>query len=225
MESLITVHNLYKSFDDHSVLRGLDFEVPRGSILGVVGSTGCGKSTLLRCMAGIHSPAQGFIRVENDPIRQDTPISKKKLSYCADVVDPIDYLTVAEHLEFVARVYQLEKSTLSLNLRRFGIESAGHEMAKALSLGLRKKMGLGCAFLPETPVIILDEPTTGLDTAGRSALVEALKENPKRSVVLSSHDFPFVQEVCTDVLVIENGSVGWYGPSSAFFSEREARTR
>jgi ABC-2 type transport system ATP-binding protein len=174
-----------------------------------VGPNGAGKTTTLRCLAGILPPTTGTVRIGGHDVQREPVAAKRALAYLPDEPRLFEYLTVWEHLNFTARLYQVtdwetEGRGLLETLELSGKESA---LPGELSRGMKQKLSIACGFLHGPALVLLDEPLTGLDPLGIRRMKEALRRRAESgaALVLSSHLLPLVEELCHRVLILARG--------------------
>ncbi len=206
---MIHVHELTKVYGALTAVQGLSFHVPPGEILGLVGPNGAGKTTTLRSLAGIIPPTRGEIRIAGQDLARSPVAAKAALAFIPDEPQLFDYLTVREHLGFVARLYRQPEAVARgpALLAELELAEKADSLASELSRGMRQKLAIACGLLHQPQVLILDEPLTGLDPVGirRMKRTIAARAEAGAAVILSSHLLPLVEELCTRVLIIQNG--------------------
>ncbi len=212
---LIEVTNLTKSYGNFVAVDALSFSVKPGEVLGLVGPNGAGKTTTLRALGGIHPPTSGSITICGFDIREDPIEAKRRLAFFSDEPRLFDYLTVDEHLQFVARLYNVENSRERMEplLAEFELLDKRKSLPAELSRGMKQKLMIACGFLHAPQVLIFDEPLTGLDPLGIRRMKESIARRSKEgaAVILSSHLLHLVEELCDSVLIIQNGKRIAYG--------------
>ena len=211
----IEVINLTKNYGQVVAVDSLSFTVSEGQILGLVGPNGAGKTTTLRAIAGVHPPSDGQVRICGVDLRLDPVNAKRHLAFMPDEPRLFDYLTVEEHLQFVARLYQTVdyRSRLDALLDEFELADKRKALPTELSRGMKQKLMIACGFVHAPDVLIFDEPLTGLDPLGIRRMKESISVRAKAgaSVILSSHLLHLVEELCDSVLVIQRGKRIAYG--------------
>jgi ABC-2 type transport system ATP-binding protein len=211
----IEVINLSKSYGHVLAVDSLSFDVGQGQILGLVGPNGAGKTTTLRAVAGVHPPSEGQVRICGVDLRMDPVKAKRRLAFMPDEPRLFDYLTVEEHLQFVARLYETDgyRSKLDALLEEFELSDKRKALPSELSRGMKQKLMIACGFIHSPDVLIFDEPLTGLDPLGIRRMKESISVRAKAgaSVILSSHLLHLVEELCDSVLVIQRGKRIAYG--------------
>lgn len=206
---ILQVEDLGKVYGELRAVSGLSFELRLGEVLGLVGPNGAGKTTTLRCLAGIIPPTGGRIVIGGSDLRQQPVAAKRALAFLPDEPRLFDYLTVREHLNLVARIYEVADWEKKADALLEELELKGKEAALPLELsrGMKQKLSIACGFLHEPRLILLDEPLTGLDPLGIRRMKQSLRQRAERgvAVVLSSHLLPLVEELCHRILVIAGG--------------------
>lgn len=209
--AVLKVEGLEKTYGDVRAVQGLTFEVAPGEVLGLVGPNGAGKTTTLRCLAGILPPSAGRVRVAGNDLAEEPVRAKRALAFLPDEPRLFEYLTVWEHLNFVARLYGVDDWEARARGLLDEMELAGKEKALPgeLSRGMKQKLSIACGFLHSPQLIILDEPLTGLDPLAIRRMKASLRQRAEAgtALVLSSHLLPLVEELCHRILVIAGGRV------------------
>jgi ABC-2 type transport system ATP-binding protein len=210
MDNGIEIVSLTKTYGDFVAVRDLSFSVKRGEVLGLVGPNGAGKTTTLRAIAGIHPPTDGKVSICGHDLRDDAVEAKRHLAFMPDEPRLFDYLTVEEHLTFVARLYQVSglHDRMEPLLREFDLIDKRKALPAELSRGMKQKLMIACGFIHAPDVLIFDEPLTGLDPLGIRRMKESITRRAQdgASVILSSHLLHLVEELCDTVMVIRNGT-------------------
>src|SRR5881394_1419153 len=212
---MIEISALGKSFGEFTAVRDLSFTVQPGEVLGLVGPNGAGKTTTLRVMAGIIPPTRGNVRIGGHDIAEEPIQAKQQLAFFPDEPRLFDYLTVRQHLAFVARLYGVkdhEARSLPL-LEELEIADRANHLPGELSRGMKQKLAIACGLLHSPSVMIFDEPLTGLDPLGIRRMKDSILRRSKdgAAVVLSSHLLHLVEELCDIVAIIQNGKRIAYG--------------
>jgi ABC-2 type transport system ATP-binding protein len=205
----LEVVGLGRSYGDFRAVDSLTFSVAAGEVLGLVGPNGAGKTSTLRCLAGILPPTTGSVRIGGHDVQAEPVAAKRALAYLPDEPRLFEHLTVWEHLNFTARLYQVanweaEGRALLETMELSGKESA---LPGELSRGMKQKLSIACGFLHAPALVLLDEPLTGLDPLGIRRMKEALRRRAEAgaALVLSSHLLPLVEELCHRVLILARG--------------------
>ena len=206
---MIEVHGLDKRYGSFSAVRGLSFSVNPGEVLGLVGPNGAGKTSTLRCLAGIIPPSGGTVRIAGHDIVTDAVAAKRALAFFPDEPRLFEYLTVRQHLNFVARIYGVNdhEAIGQPLLEEFEILDKADQLPGELSRGMKQKLAIACGLLHRPQVMFFDEPLTGLDPLGirrmKNSIIQRAREGA--TIVLSSHLLHLLEEVCTHVLILKQG--------------------
>jgi ABC-2 type transport system ATP-binding protein len=175
----------------------------------LVGPNGAGKTTTLRCLAGIIPPSGGTVRIAGHDLLVDPVSAKRALAFFPDEPRLFDYLTVRQHLAFVARIYGVADHATAAQplLEEFEIADKADELPGALSRGMKQKLVIACGLLHRPQVLFFDEPLTGLDPLGIRRMKDSIVQRARAgaAIVLSSHLLHLLEEVCTHVLILKKG--------------------
>jgi len=226
---MIEVHALHKRYGDFTAVRELSFRVQPGEVLGLVGPNGAGKTSTLRCLAGIIPANSGQVLIGGASIKDDPVAAKRQLAFFADEPRLFDYLTVRQHLAFVARVYGVthHEELAQPLLEELEIADKADQLPGALSRGMKQKLAIACGLLHAPKVIFFDEPLTGLDPLGIRRMKDSIRKRAHEgaAIVLSSHLLHLLEEVCSHVLILKQGEKIADGPLAevaARFAQGEA---
>jgi ABC-2 type transport system ATP-binding protein len=206
---MVQVEGLTKLYGEFTAVNDLSFSIQPGEVVGLVGPNGAGKTTTLRCLAGIIPPTRGAVRVGGHDIVHDAIAAKKQLAFFTDEPRLFDYLTVWQHLNFVARIYQVtdyEKIGATL-LEELELANKKDSLPGELSRGMKQKLAIACGLLHSPRVIYFDEPLTGLDPFGIRRMKDSILKRARdgAAIIISSHLLHLVQEICTRLLILKNG--------------------
>jgi len=208
---VIAVESLVKIYGTTPAVQGVSFGVAAGEVVGLVGPNGAGKTTTLRSIAGIVRPTEGAIRIAGHDMSREPVRAKSALAFVPDEPHLFEYLTVAEHLAFVGRIYDVVETELRIPLLLQELELEGKQDAfpGELSRGMRQKLAIACGLLHDPGAILLDEPLTGLDPIGIRRMKRTILERAAQgaAVLLSSHLLHLVEELCSRVVVLRRGRI------------------
>jgi ABC-2 type transport system ATP-binding protein len=206
---MIEITGLSKAYGDFTAVRDLSFSVQRGEVLGLVGPNGAGKTTTLRTIAGIIPPTIGKVRIAGHDVAREPIQAKRELAFFPDEPRLFDYLTVRQHLVFVARLYGVanHEALAQPLLEELEIADKADQLPSALSRGMKQKLSIACGLLHSPSVMIFDEPLTGLDPLGIRRMKDSILRRAQTgaAVVLSSHLLHLLEEVCSHVLILKKG--------------------
>ena len=212
---MIKVTDFYKSYGSFAAVKNLSFEIGPGDILGLVGSNGAGKTTTLRTLSGIIAPTSGTLEIAGHDIVADPIAAKHNLGYIPDDPRLFDTLTVWEHLAFSAAAYKVADFEPKADhlLQVFDLNHKRDNLAHDLSRGMRQKVAIASAYLHEPKVILFDEPLTGLDPRGIRTIQQSMRDRAAAGacVVISSHLLSLVENLCTHLLVLDEGECRCFG--------------
>jgi ABC-2 type transport system ATP-binding protein len=206
---MIEVEGLTKLYGDLVAVSDLSFAVQPGEVMGLVGPNGAGKTTTLRCLSGIIPPARGAVRICGHDLARDPIAAKKQLAFFPDEPRLFDYLTVWQHLTFVARIYQVanyEHIARPL-LAELEIADKADKLPGELSRGMKQKLAIACGLLHTPKVLYFDEPLTGLDPLGIRRMKDTIRKLARdgAAIIISSHLLHLVEEICSHLLILRQG--------------------
>lgn len=209
---MIEVRNLTKKYGDHVAVDHLDFTIEKGKIYGFLGPNGAGKTTTMNMITGYIASTEGNVVIDGHDILKEPEEAKKCIGYLPEI-PPVYYdMTVEEYLMFAAELKQIKKNERKKAVDEVTdqtkITDMSHRLIKNLSKGYRQRVGLAQALLGYPKVIILDEPTVGLDPKQIIEIRDLIKKlGEKHTVILSSHILSEVSAVCDYVMIIDHGKL------------------
>jgi ABC-2 type transport system ATP-binding protein len=209
---LIQVENVTKKYGQRVAVDRLNFTVNRGEILGFLGPNGAGKSTTMNIITGYLSATEGSVKLDGHDILEEPQAVKRQIGYMPELPPLYPDMTVLDYLSFVCDIKEVPRSRRKENLERslqlLQIGDVRGRLIKNLSKGYKQRVGIAQAIIGAPPVLILDEPTIGLDPQQiietRNLIRDLGKEH---TIILSSHILPEVQAVCSRVLIINKGKI------------------
>ena len=226
---LIKFEHVSKKYGAVHALRDVSFEIKEGEIVGFLGPNGAGKTTAMRILSGFFPPTSGRVFVRGVAMAEHPQKAKRAIGYLPETVSLYPDMRVAEYLRFVATLKGVPTHEMKGHLRAkmsfCGLGEVGHRQIGRLSKGYRQRVGLAQALMGDPPVLVLDEPTTGLDPTQIKEireLIRALGQN--RAVILSTHILPEVSMLCSRVMMIGQGEIlasGTVKELAAFLKDRE----
>ena len=212
MQSMIEVQDLTKYYGPQLAVSRLDFQVAAGEIVGFLGPNGAGKTTTLKILAGFLAPSAGTARINGYDCVNDSLAVRRSLGYVPENVAIYPDLTVTQFLRFAARAKGVEAKAETGEVDRVvaacGLEEVRGKLVAALSKGFRQRLGLAQALVNQPPLLIMDEPTIGLDPS-QIVEIRQLIQNLEgaHTVMLSSHILPEVSQLCHRVIIINRGQI------------------
>ena len=223
-EFLVRTRDLHHQFGQHDVLRGIDMQVPAGSIYGFLGPNGAGKTTTLRLILGLLRKQRGDITIFGRSIDRDRIAILREVGSMIESPSLYDHLTAYENLRTLQLIHRCPESRIGEVLDLVGLGDTGSKRAKQFSLGMRQRLGIAAALLHRPQLLILDEPTNGLDPNGiiemRNLLIE-LNRRDGCTIVVSSHLLAEVERVATHVGILGKGRLLFQGSISELRRRRE----
>lgn len=209
---MIEVENLTKKYGSHVAVDNLSFRVERGMIYGFLGPNGAGKSTTMNMMTGYIAATSGTVKINGYDILKNPEQAKKSIGYLPELPPVYPDMTVYEYLKFVAELKKVKKSERQAQIedvmKQTRIEDVKGRLIKNLSKGYKQRVGLAQAIIGYPEVIILDEPTVGLDPKQIIEIRELIRELAKKhTIILSSHILSEVSAVCDHIMIISKGKL------------------
>lgn len=215
--AMISVQGVTKRFDTVTAVDDVSFEIGKGEVVGILGPNGAGKTTTMRLLTGFYPPDEGSIAIANVDAAQDDVATRRKIGYLPENNPLYEDMFVSEYLTFVAELRGMTsdetKSAIKRAGRETGVTEVMHKPIGELSKGYRQRVGLAQAILHQPEILILDEPTEGLDPNQRVDIRNLiLSIGKKRTVLLSTHVLGEVQNTCSRILLINKGKLVADGP-------------
>lgn len=212
----IEVKDLFKYYGNVQAVSGVSFSVGDRQVLGFLGPNGAGKTTIMKILTGYHFPSSGTAVVDGFSLDENPLEVKKRIGYLPENVPLYGDLTVEEYLTFTAGARfipkQKQKEAVETSLETCAITTHRSQKIETLSKGYRQRTGLAQAILHDPPILILDEPTTGLDPNQIIEIRSLIKELGKRkTIILSTHILQEVEAICSQVLIINDGRIAAQG--------------
>jgi ABC-2 type transport system ATP-binding protein len=208
----VCARGLSRRFGTHIAVNALDLELHRGEVLGLLGPNGAGKTTTMQMLTGNLAPSTGAIRICDIDLLEAPVLAKARIGYLPETPPLYRELNVGEYLHLAARLHRVAKAqraaAVALAMQRCGLAAVGKKLIGALSKGYQQRVGIAQAIVHEPDVVILDEPTVGLDPNQILDIRALIRElGDKHSVILSTHILPEVEAVCDRVQIMHHGDV------------------
>lgn len=205
---MIKVENLTKKYGSKTVLDNVSFTINDGEVIGFLGPNGAGKSTTMNIITGYISSNEGSVEIDGIDIMDDPIAYKKKIGYLPEIPPLYVDMTVNEYLEFVCELKKADKACIDDILTEVRILNVKNRLIKNLSKGYRQRVGIAQALVGEPEILILDEPTVGLDPQQIIDIRNVISElGKKKTLIISSHILSEISAVCSRVLIIKNGCI------------------
>ena len=213
---MIEIKNLTKKFGQNLVLDNLSFSVAKGEILGFLGPNGAGKSTTMRIITSFWTPTSGQVIVSGFNIAEQALAARKIIGYLPETVPLYEDMRVFEYLKFIAEIRGLNKSEIKSRIKEVvlvcGLSKVLRQPIEELSKGFRQRVGLAQAIMHQPDILILDEPTTGLDPNQIVEIRDLIKTiGREKTVIFSTHILSEVSATCDRVIIINNGKIAGQG--------------
>ena len=207
---MISVQNVSKSFGPVKAIQNISFQIKKGEVVGFLGPNGAGKTTMMRLITGFFPPTEGMIFVDGQDLFKSTPELRKKLGYLAEHNPLYRDVTAQEFLNYVAALkgisFKNRKKAVSSVVEQCGLSIALKRVAGKLSKGFQQRLGLAQALLGDPELLILDEPTNGLDPQQIAEIRNLIKTlGQSRTILLSTHILPEVKATCQRILILNQG--------------------
>ncbi|MHA7056202.1 gliding motility-associated ABC transporter ATP-binding subunit GldA [Aquimarina sp. M1] len=204
----ISVSNISKLYNEQHALKEITFEIKQGEIVGFLGPNGAGKSTMMKILTTYLEPSEGKALVNGFDIKTQSIDVQRNVGYLAEHNPLYLEMYVREYLSFNAQIYKVSKSRIEEVIKLTGLSPEANKKISQLSKGYRQRVGLACALLHDPKVLILDEPTTGLDPNQLVAIRALIKSvGQEKTVFLSTHIMQEVEAICDRVIIINNGEI------------------
>jgi len=212
MTHALQLKNVRKAYQGHVAVKGLDLEVPKGSVFGLLGPNGAGKTTTMQIISGNLAPSGGSVTIANHDLLEDPRAAKNQIGYLPESPPLYRELTVNEYLDYCAalnNVPRAQRLAARENAKeRCGLHDTGKRLIGNLSKGFQQRVGIAQAIIHLPPVVILDEPTVGLDPIQIREIRALIRELGRdHGVILSTHILPEVQTTCDRVQIINKGEL------------------
>ena len=208
---ILKCENLNKKFGKKQILKDVSLEIREGDILGFIGPNGAGKTTTIKCMLGLNSIDSGTVTINGYNVKSDFENAIKRVGAIVENPDAYMYLSGYQNLKMVANMYKgISKDRIMEVVKLVGLEGRIKDKVSKYSLGMRQRLGIAAALIHSPNVLILDEPTNGLDPEGIKELRDLLKKlafEEHLGILISSHNLAELESFCTNVSIIKNGVV------------------
>ncbi len=210
-KTVISIQDLHVSYGELKAVDGISFEIYEGECFGLLGPNGAGKTTTLSCLEGLKKPDSGMITIEGLDVQKDSVKVKRMLGVQLQDTTLFPDLTTAELVELFASFYEvfLTKKQILEHLARFDLQEKAKAKAKELSGGQRQRLGLALAIAHDPRIVVLDEPTTGLDPQARRGIWDSIRQMQRegRTVILTTHYMEEAEVLCKRIGIIDHGKI------------------
>ncbi|MDG5472316.1 ABC transporter ATP-binding protein [Jeotgalibacillus sp. ET6] len=210
MEYIVETKNATKNFGKEKAVVGLDLQIPKGEIYGFLGPNGSGKTTTIRMLLGLMKPTFGSVRIFGKDIKKEKIEILKRVGSLVENPSYYPHLTAYENLETSRKILGVPKKRIHEVLAIVRLSDAANKKVKGFSLGMKQRLGIAAALLHQPDLLILDEPTNGLDPSGIIEIRELIKRLPKETgmtILLSSHLLAEIDQMATTVGILRKGEL------------------
>ena len=209
---MIEVNNLVKRYGDHTAVDHLSFKIEKGKIYGFLGPNGAGKSTTMNMITGYIEPTEGTIIIDGYDISKKPKKAKKEIGYMPEGVPLYTDMTVKEFVTYMAEIKKVDRKTRKEKVEKIieetGLKDVEKKLTRNLSRGYKQRVSMAGALVGEPKILILDEPTVGLDPKQITEIRNLIKELGKtHTIILSSHILSEVSQICQKVIIINKGKI------------------
>jgi ABC-2 type transport system ATP-binding protein len=212
-ESMVSVENLRKKFGDDEVVRGISFQISRGEFFGLLGPNGAGKTTTIGMLTGLVEPSGGRILIDGNDFFQNPLRSKAKMGFVPQAFALYPTLCALDNLTFFARLYGLRKGRLKERITAVldlvGLADRANQTVSTFSHGMKRRLNIAAGLIHEPDLLILDEPTVGVDTQSRNAILETLEGLNQSGVTIlyTTHYIEEAEKLCHRVGIMDQGKM------------------
>ncbi len=210
MKNILTCKNIKKKFGKKEVLKDISLEIDEGDILAFIGPNGSGKTTTIKLILGLQSITSGDITINGYNVEKDFRNAIKKVGAIVENPDSYMYMTGRQNLKIIANLYDdIKEEEINEIIKLVGLENRIDDKVSKYSLGMRQRLGIAKALINKPNLLILDEPTNGLDPNGIKELRDLLKDLASKNmgILISSHNLSELESFCNKVTIIESGNV------------------
>lgn len=207
---VLEVKNIDKFFGKKQILNDISFDIEEGEILGFVGPNGSGKTTTIKIILGLQQATKGEVFINGNNIKKNYETAIRKVGAIVESPDMYMYLSGLENLKLVANYYNISHDEIEKVVEFVGLKDRIKDKVSKYSLGMRQRLGIAQAILNKPNLLIVDEPTNGLDPSGIIEFRKMLKELAKKekmSIFISSHNLAEIENICDKVLLLKEGKI------------------
>jgi len=213
-QNIIQTHALSFSYGKRQVLKGIELQVPKGCIFGFLGPNGAGKSTTIKTLLGLLHTENGMIEIFGKELNSNKMYILERIGTMVESPSLYDHLDATQNLGITARMRNISRGRIPELLDAVGLTADAHRPVKQYSTGMKQRLSLAIALLAEPELLILDEPINGLDPNGimeMRLLLQRINHQQNCTILLSSHILSEIEKLCTDVAIINSGSLAYQG--------------
>ena len=215
LEKLIEAKNLTKNFEKIKAVNNINIDLNQGEVLGFLGPNGAGKSTTMKMLTGFLTPTSGNIMLNGVDMANKPNLAKLELGYLPEGAPAYGEMTPYSYLKFIAEIRKLGKNKVSKvhnTLERINLSEVANQPIETLSKGYKRRVGLAQAIIHDPKILIMDEPTDGLDPNQKFEIRNLIREMaPRKAIIISTHILEEVDTICTQTLIINRGNIVFTG--------------
>ncbi len=208
---VLSCEGIYKNIHRKPIIKGISFNIKQGEILGFIGPNGAGKTTTIKLIIGLQKLSKGTIKINGFNVEDNFEKAIEKVGTIVENPDLYMYLSGYDNLKLVSNLYKgITKSRIDEVVKLVGLENRIKDKVSKYSLGMRQRLGIAQAILHKPNLLILDEPTNGLDPEGMKQvreLIAKLAKEEKMAVMISSHNLAEIENVCNKICILQNGEI------------------
>ncbi|MES9681287.1 ABC transporter ATP-binding protein, partial [Bacillus safensis] len=210
---MLEVNQVVKNYGDKQILKEISFKVEKGDSFGFLGPNGAGKSTLISIITGLYQPTDGYVLIEGYDMNRQQKKAQQMIGIVPQEIALYLNMTAKENLTFWGRMYGLKGKLLKKRVREtlqlIGLEERANDKVKLFSGGMKRRVNIGCAILHKPKILIMDEPTVGIDPQSRNHILETVKRlnQDGMTIVYTSHYMEEVEYLCDKIGIIDQGSL------------------
>ena len=204
----IVIENISKTYKKQVALNSINLNIKKGEIVGLLGPNGAGKSTLIKILTGYISANNGEVKICGDNINENPKLVKQKIGYLAENNPLYIEMYIKEYLKYIAEIYKVSFYEIDEIIELTGLNSEKNKKINQLSKGYKQRVGLAAALIHNPEVLILDEPTTGLDPNQLIEIRKLIKNiGNNKTVIFSTHILQEVEKICDRIIIINKGNI------------------
>lgn len=210
MDYILETNRLTKKFKNQKAVTDLEMRIPKGEIYGFLGPNGAGKTTTIRMLLGLMRPSNGSIKLFGKNLKEDRMGILKRVGSLVETPSYYSHLTGYENLEAIRKILNVPKERINHVLQMVRLQNVANKKVKGYSLGMKQRLGIAASMLHDPDLLILDEPTNGLDPSGiieMRKLIQSLPHEYNMTVVISSHLLSEIDQIATKVGILSNGKM------------------
>ena len=204
----IIIENISKTYKNQVALNSINLNIKKGEIVGLLGPNGAGKSTLIKILTGYISADNGEVKICGDNMNENPKLVKQKIGYLAENNPLYIEMYIKEYLKYIAEIYKVSFQEIDKIIELTGLNSEKNKKINQLSKGYKQRVGLAAALIHNPEVLILDEPTTGLDPNQLIEIRKLIKNiGNNKTVIFSTHILQEVEKICDRIIIINKGNI------------------